>query len=350
MEYENNDDMDYESDGTIPANWFDTDYKNRVSITINTNQITNTHIDYPFLFNSTVTDLVGNVQADGGDIRFVLQNKTELKSEIQFIDSGIGELIAWTKVPSLASGTTFFMYYNNSSASLPTDPENVWTSYNVVHHMQDAVTTSILDSTNNSSYIQGSASSVTGKIGNGLDFTGSNGVETDSTVTGAQGWLSVWTNPDDLISDQYMMEYMQNRFALLVGYQDNNFNFFMYADLSDITATEFSASSGVWQKIDVVATTGTPNNVKIYKNGIKIHDVEDDGIRSSSTGLIIGAALLTSPTFLNPFNGQLDELEFRNINGTFPVPANIDDRILGRYNNENNPSAFYTIGTPQSIP
>ena len=237
-------------------NWFDTSYLRRVPITINASQITGEHTNFPFLFNSTLTDLILHVKSNGGDIRFVLEDKTELKSEIQFINNGTGALIAWCKLPTASVGTTFFMYYDNPSAVLPTDPENVWLNnpatetQTYVYHMTQNNTT-LLDSTKNSKMTVGTVPNGVGKIGVGGSFSGSVDTETpnsgpDQASPTLLGWLSMWVNPSDIIENQYIMNFSINQWAILLGFQDNKFNFFAYPQ-GFPAPTEFSATAGVFQ-------------------------------------------------------------------------------------------------------
>lgn len=337
--------------GDIPEDWFDTDWKRRVRITINGGQITNTHTDYPLLFNSKFTGIEnGNALADGGDIRFVLEDKTVLKSEIQFIDVSAenGALIAWTKVPSLQTGTSFFMYYDNPAATLPVDPENVWTNYGTVYHLSETTppATNLKDSTTNSSATTSSTSptTTTGKIGNGVNFVPSENVQIDS-VAGADGWLSLWVNPDATGGPQYISSYLSNKWSVLIGFQMGNFNFFPYPT-GTATDSEFSATSGVWQKIDIVVN-GQFADTNIFKNGVEITNspFTDGNDRSGSSTLALSSATIGA---VNPYDGQMDEFRLKNT-----IPANIADRILGEYNNQNSindPNVFYAITDFKIIP
>jgi len=56
----------------ITNDWFDTNFKKRIPIRINSGQVPTTQTDFPMLFNSTVADFIGNTQTLGQDFRFVL--------------------------------------------------------------------------------------------------------------------------------------------------------------------------------------------------------------------------------------------------------------------------------------
>ena len=342
----------------IPLNWFDTAYKSRVPITIQAGQIVGTHTDFPFLFNSTVPDLIGKVQANGGDIRFALEDKTELKSEIRFIDSLTGEITAFAKIPSIQVGTTFFMYYNNVSAVLPTDTENVWLNNPVtelnsfVYHMSQSPAT-LLDSTKNSEIVVGTVAAAVGKIGNASQFPGTSDIETfvlpdpRSATVGNLGWMSVWVKPNgDLTTNQYVVMFNSNKWGVLLGFQDNMWNLFLYPNATDPLVTEFPAELNAFVKIDFVITPDTPfNKVQIYKDGVEIpgspFDDENELGRLGSVKLVFGS--FDAGAF---YTGIMDEFRFME---NVPSPSTISDRILAAYKNENNPVTFYGIGTPQII-
>ena len=201
----------------IPDNWFNTSFKRRVLITINENQVPTTQTNFPFLFNSVLEDL-SNAQSLGEDIRFALPDKTELKVEVENIETTMGAsnfLIAWTKVPNIKDGTEFFMYFANPNASLPplADRQEVWSDYNLVYHMNQDPSgggSFILDSTVNSNNAFTGGSTVVsadGEIGKAIGFNRPSfqflEMDTEPTyVKAADLTISTWVKITDLSSAQ----------------------------------------------------------------------------------------------------------------------------------------------------
>lgn len=342
MQYENPVDMDYEF---IPGNWFDTDFKRRVLLTVQAPQITGTHIDYPFLFNQIFGDLV-NMKSGGEDIRFVSEDgATVFPVEIQAANNGTGELTAWSKIPSISGNFEFYMYYDNPTA-LPLDPKQVWPigGENYVYHMNQSPGT-ILDSTGNSAIQFGTQPTAVGKIGNATSFNGTTEIQTFTDPTaghatcGNLGWMSHWVKAGgDFTDNQYVVMFNSNKWGTLLGFQDGFWNQFVYA-LPDITATQFPAGLD-FTKIDYVITPGTPNQLAIYQDGVEIpaspFDDTNAAGRLGSVKLVFGG-FGGGPSY----KGIVDEFRFMD---TVPSPSTISDRISTIYNNENSPSTFISIG------
>lgn len=192
---------------TPPANWFNTDFKRRILLTIINGQVTGTLTDYPFLFNSLVSDLEGNAQSLGEDIRFVSEDgTTEFKVEVQEIDTtvGNGKLIAWTKIPSIQDGTKFYMYYNNPTAPTP-DPQiakDVWSDYITVDHMVGQPSgPTLIDSRGIHTSTNFGTIDAPGKIGRARNFIAANNDyvgKTNFEIPGKVVTLQVWMKPSVL--------------------------------------------------------------------------------------------------------------------------------------------------------
>ena len=74
---------------------------------------------------------MANAQADGDDILFTLSDETtKIPHEIEFFDSGNGELVAWVNVTSVSASvdTDIYMYYGNAAVGSQQDVPNVWDS------------------------------------------------------------------------------------------------------------------------------------------------------------------------------------------------------------------------------
>jgi len=205
--------------------WFNYNWQYRKKITINNTKVPSAQTDFPILYTVTDADLKytgsgGRVgKSNGGDILFTSSDGiTQLKHEIELYTSTTGELVAWIKIPSLASAvdTEIYIYYGNASASDQEDPTNVWNSnYVAVWHMNQDPSGSgkvILDSKGSGTTYDGdpnemeSADLVSGKIGKALNFDGSpEAVVLDTNLTWPTSALSmqVWCKATSL--DGYLL-------------------------------------------------------------------------------------------------------------------------------------------------
>ena len=74
--------------------------------------------------------------ANGGDMMFVDEDGNPLPHEVDTWDES-GESLVWVKLPSTAAGTTITMYYGNGAVS-SAEPEDVWSNYVGVWHLNEA--------------------------------------------------------------------------------------------------------------------------------------------------------------------------------------------------------------------
>jgi len=164
------------------ADWYNGQWSHRGKITIPAASVSEDLTDFPVLLSATHSNFK-SAKTDGSD--FVVTTSdgtTPLNRELDYFNSGTGQIALWFRVPTLssASDNEFYVYYGNAGAS-ETDDATVWSSaYRMVQHMdQDPEDSSpqIIDSTANDADLtcQGTMDAsdlVTGKIGNALDFDG----------------------------------------------------------------------------------------------------------------------------------------------------------------------------------
>ena len=74
--------------------------------------------------------------ANGGDMMFVDANGNPVPHEVDTWDT-TGESLVWVRLPSTAASTTIKMYYGNGAVSSE-DPEDVWSGYIGVWHLNEA--------------------------------------------------------------------------------------------------------------------------------------------------------------------------------------------------------------------
>jgi hypothetical protein len=96
--------------------------------------------NFPLRIESTSADahFWSGVQPSGGDIRFADASGQLLPLEIEEFDPGRQRLVAWVRVPQLATGpqTLGYLYYGNAQAELAPNAEPVWDAhYEAVWHL-----------------------------------------------------------------------------------------------------------------------------------------------------------------------------------------------------------------------
>jgi len=164
------------ADSTI---WYDSNYLYRNVYTVDSSLVDDALIDFPVLvyLNSSYLNW-SLVNDDLSDLLFVSSSNVALSFEI---DNYVvnDEAWLWVKLPSVSAvvDTKFFMYFGYPAASSSENPEDVWDSdFVMVQHMNDATTSTILDSTSNDNDGTKKAANepieATGKIGKGQDFDG----------------------------------------------------------------------------------------------------------------------------------------------------------------------------------
>lgn len=316
------------------------------------------HADFPMLVSFTDTELKsvangGNVESDDGyDLMFTSNDgTTQLSFQIEEYDPTTGELLAWVNVPSLSptSNTEVYLYYGNSSSSSDPSSSATWNSnYKTVWHLDgnaDDATSNNYNGTDNGT------SSATGKIGNGRSFDGSNDYieKNDKLANSYPFTLSAWVKPSSSIGsdDWAILTFVDkdkgNRmFGIHLG-EDEDGRAVIRARNSS-TKDGYSNNSsddiddGNWHYVVGVFTSNS--NRKIYVDG----QLEDTDTRSSSyySGVdrwSIGRYGDNSPD--SYFDGVIDEPRVATTNLS-------DDWILTEYNNQNDPSTFYTISAGMS--
>jgi len=131
--------------------WWDSDWDYCKEIVIDHTKVGADLINFPFLFDNTSADFL-HAQEDGDDFVFMdSTNTTQYNHEIEWFNvSGDNRLIAWVNVTSLSkdADTVLYLYYGKPSADNQEHVADTWDSdYVFVTHMNDATTSSIVDST-----------------------------------------------------------------------------------------------------------------------------------------------------------------------------------------------------------
>jgi len=159
--------------------WVDSSFQYRNIYAIDSSLIDEKLYDFPVLvyLNSSYIQW-DRVNDNLSDLRFYNASNNLLSHELQEDYTVNDEAWLWVKIPYISniSDTYFYMYYGCFYAESVENKTDVWVDYAMVQHMNDATTSTILDSTVNSNDGTKKAANepieTTGKIGNAQDFDG----------------------------------------------------------------------------------------------------------------------------------------------------------------------------------
>jgi murein DD-endopeptidase MepM/ murein hydrolase activator NlpD len=339
--------------GTVAISWSSTtgDQWDDVAVPIN-----GSLQDFPVVINlASDTDLKNNAQSSGNDIVFTdSTGQTKLSHEIETYNStGNGDLIAWVKVPALASGTDtiLYMYYGNAAASNQQNVADVWSNgYVGVWHMDEAATP-LVDSTG----IAGNANATgspgygaSGPIGTAVSFNGTNGnkfvvTESSNIEFGTSSFsYSYWVYAAAKPSGFYDYIYKGGTSTSDAGFASYiNSNPCIFVKVSNGTGTATQASCAVnnatatWYYA-VATVDRTANSLKYYQNG---------SINQTSALFVSGSVSHPVKNLYfggddtgNPANGRMEEVHLQ-------TGVRTPGWILTEYNNQNSPATFYSLSS-----
>ncbi|MHA2275966.1 MAG: DUF2341 domain-containing protein, partial [Candidatus Kariarchaeaceae archaeon] len=316
-------------------------------------------IDFPVLINFYDSDLRTKVQADGDDIIFADSSNKQLDHEMELFNqtsnSTHAHLVAWVRVPSLSAivDTNITMYYGNSTVGNHENPVGVWDSnYQGVWHLnQNPITDSTTN--NNHGYTSGSMTSgdlVSSVLGNGMGFDGINDIfivndslSLDSVVDDAT--LSIWINwVNSSDGDYQRIMTSSNTFPdRLNGMEwssqpDGDHFFYPWSgNNSGYNLITDPFTDNQWQ-YTTITMNYTAKEVKIYINGNSMTFTVEN-IPDGWTQLTVIDDWLWGghPNVPGYFAGIFDEI--RVLDTVRP-----ENWIITEYNNQIDPSSFYSIG------
>jgi GR25 family glycosyltransferase involved in LPS biosynthesis len=314
--------------------WWNTSWTCRKEITIDHTKISSALSHFPLLIRLTDSDLQSQAQPDGDDIVFTDKNGVQLNHEIESYDSSTGALTAWVDIPTLSAtvDTTIYLYYNNPSSGSQQAREATWDAhYLAVHHLEENTGT-ILDSTSNDNDGAPSGSpnqNVVGKIDGADAFDGVNDhftlpqVYTSETQFTMEAWIYAQSGARYFISQR----------ASSGVFLQINGNFLQYY-INGVSDGR-TVSLNTWYHI-VLSYDGT--TASLYVNGA-VRNKACTPPTWPAEGLYLG----DRSTGGRPFNGMMDEVRFSDT-------ARSNGWILTSYNNQNNPTSFYTLGSEETTP
>ncbi len=324
--------------------WYNASWNYRKKVTIQGSRVgSGTHVSFPVLVSTTDVSLQANALSTGNDILFTSSNgTTKLEHEIESYNSLTGELVAWVELPSISSAanTDVYMYYGNGAAVNQQSVSGTWSAlFRGVYHLNG----SFADATsNNYTGVNTGTTAATGMIAGGRGYTTWNGADF-ITITGKMGspssiTLSAWVYVTAY--DASGAEIISIGDNVMVRMTSTGVNCSFYNGSSWVTTTSGSVNySGTWRHIAYTASNGAQ---RVYVDGALVG--------SSSTFSSISYFGLGANTFIGKhgngntsmdFNGTLDEVR---VAGTVRSAA----WLLTEFNNQSDPSSFYTIGNCES--
>lgn len=341
-----------------PPGYYDPAWTVRKKIVFDADRVSSgPHTNFPALITfSADSSLNDNAQADGDDILFTDANGTTLL-DFEIESYSTGTLVAWVLVPTLSStiDTTIYMYYGNAAAASSLESAaNTWDEYIGVWHMDEdpsGAAPQLVDWTGNghngtSGGTMTSGDEVAGKIGNAIDFDGSNDyfntadtthldtIDTAISVSAwvtdngnNSGWRGIINRPvSSSNSEHWALHYFDNEpFGGVRTGTDSSSGL-------DVFGTE---TNSVWAYYTL---TWNGTTVTFYRNGAFVaSDTVTGTIPDDTVGVDMCSNVNTGA------RGEycvaiLDEMRLTNVSRSAGW-------ILTEYNNQDSPSTFYTATT-----
>lgn len=341
------------------ASWYDTDWLYRKKITIDADKVQGDETNFPVLISFTDDDLKDYAQNFGEDILFTNSGSTKLSHEIESFNGYTGALYAWVKVLSLSGSTDteLYMYFGNDECISQEDAENVWdSSYKMVQHMKDKTTSTIEDSTSNSNdgtkkgANEPIEDTTNAKIYACQDFDGTDdyidcGTSADIDLKDTRTYSS-WVKIDNFVDWSYVWgKFVDAKNVIgLIMWNDDTLHF--RAETGDVVQfggtgqmETSTLTEGTWYYI-VCTLDETGQSAKIYQDGVeKDEDTSFTLVDTSAESLFLGSS--RTDAFFG--DCHLESVRVSNI-------VRSANWIKTEYNNQNNPSSFYSVGPLENVP
>ncbi len=358
-----------DNDDTDCDNVVSWEYRKQISVDNALVIGTASHNDFPvgiFIINDSDLRSIsngGHVYNDSGyDIVFRdFDGTTPLYHEMENYDPSTGTLVAWVRIPTLKhnENTVLFIYYGHSGIVAPQEsPNDVWDiGYRGVWHLAENpdVDPFAYDSTSNTNNatIEPAASMdsndhVTGKIGAGLDFDGTNDRLTTNYMHNSNlGTISYWLNFRTIFADpggwgygSYSGHNDLNDHRFYLGLYDVNNLYSGYGDTYDsFISAPSELQPGTWYMLTLSASGTTAD---VYLDGTLVDSYSYTFSGQSAVGLNIGN--IGRPDYnVFFFDAILDEFRISDTNRSA-------DWIKTSYNNQVAPASFYSVGAEQTAP
>ena len=275
---------------------------------------------------------------------------SNLNFETEKYTSSTGALVDWVQVPSLLAGTVIYACYD--AASVTTDqshPSSTWDgNYKGVYHFPNGSSLSVANSASSTfGSTNHGVTATAGQIDGGSSYDASTkyidlanpSVHYDTGVT-LEAWINqaaASSSSETIIEKGYDNGNGKTEVGLRVGDTINQGipQFFTYsAGTHGVVASAQRLSAATWYHL---AGTFDGTNWRMYINGALTDNVVDSSYFDNTSNWAIGADEANGIGNIEFWNGTIDEARISNI-------ARSPSWILTEYNNQANPSTFYTVG------
>lgn len=327
--------------------------------------------DFPVVLQFTDPDLrsVGNggdvENINGYDIIFTLDAcASRLFHQVEYYNPVTGEIICWVRIPTLnaSANTLINMYYGNPTILTPTSSTQTWTNnYSSVLHLNNNPATAAPQMTDGSGNgnsgtcigAMNASNSIVGKISNGVSFDENNDGITIPDFNYNSGFtISFWFNVNEVNGNSFNYLFSHGDWGVfnstniyfgehaLAYAPDRGMLKTVFQDANDATSTSghdvgTGFVDGNWHYYTF--TVRLLHGAIVYIDGVKIAEITFQGgdAYNPTTDIYLGCRSDLNATRF--YGGELDE--FRILNN-----AMLPDWIATEYNNQNNPTANFTIG------
>ena len=335
---------------TKAQGWYNGNWTHRKPITIDFTKVgSGPHTNFPILVSRTDNDLQARAQADGDDILFTSSDGvTKLDHDLESYTSVSGNIVTWIEIPNLSSvaNTVIYMYYGNSAASSQQNISGSWdANYKGVWHLNSTFSDATTNANNGTNT---GTTTANGKISGARGFVRNNGADF-ITVSGLLGsptsfTTSAWANLSSADNAGAEILSIGDYVILRADESGSNRTSGIY---STSPATWTTTASGTnyagngWHYF-VYTCDDVTNSQKLFVNGMQV------AITSfAASPIFTGAGTNTfigkhgNGSTLYDFDGSIDEVRVSNISRS-------PGWVLTEFNNQNSPSAFYSVGTQTS--
>lgn len=340
-----------------PAVWWNDSWIYRKSITIDHLKVDANLSCFPVLIDLTDTDFSSKAQSDGDDFVFTDYYSNKLNHEIELYTSGNGHLVAWVNVTSLSStqDTILYLYYGNLSCASQENITGVWRSEFVIVQHLDETSGTHYDSTiygNNGTCNGGVDQDAAGKIDGADELDGSNdlidiGTDTSMDIYGPGNDFSIilWVKRDDTSNNEgYYSSGSSSTKGIYLGsrFDDtDNLRFMSTSNTVDLFSSNDPIGDNDWHLVGITADRDGDMNLWADGTSVASEDISthsgENWNRQDDT-YKIG----TDRSEGSPMDGLVDEV--RVYNGLLS-----EAWIITEYNNQYDPSDFYTVGSGETI-
>jgi hypothetical protein len=314
-------------------------------------------INFPLLLNLYDSDLRFDVQPDGDDIAFAIDEDWlyhEIEVFNQSYNSTHARLTAWIRIPSLSPFTDLqiTMFYGNSTMTAQQNPTSTWAGFEAIWHLKESsgIGAYLLDSTANNydGTPIGTQYLNNGKIGPARNFTSP--TQRISIINGQQIFngdnvftFCFWLYPNyasssELIGQEPSIFEKQTSVGSARIYRNLGGGVNFQVDIRFVNyGTEYASIGINLRQWNYITYTYDGAYLRTYLNGQlqTTTNTGSDSLVSDTSSFVLGSDY-------NCFKGYMDE--FRTYN-----TGRSGNWILTEYNNQNNPSSFYTVGTEQQV-